>query len=82
MDKGQLAPGEFLAIYSKGLLYVSICTNIEGKSRIAEILNHKHPTGIQSQWDFSTDPTFSDGEPNPSPCNKGSPDNIHYLMSC
>ena len=77
----KLATGEVLEIYRKGLIFVSICTNIEDRKRIVKILNKQHPTGIDSQWDFSEDLSFNGGEPNPSPCDKGT-DNLHYLMSC
>ena len=71
-----------IEIYARGLVCCSVCAPADmPKDEIKAQVNKENPTGIESQWDFSEDPTFKGGEPNPAPCNRGL-GRLHYLMNC
>jgi hypothetical protein len=68
----------FVAAYSIGLGFASVCTNLDDDAA-TDRLNLQHPTGVQP-WHVHGEP-FADGSPNPSPC----PDREqcrHILFSC
>ena len=73
-------PASIFAAYGVGPLYASCCTNLSVEEA-TRLLNAEHPTGIFSPWKLLADPTFSGGEPNPSPCERYSGCK-HYLFSC
>lgn len=65
-----------------GLVYLTICApNAASISEIEATANWKHPTGIESTWQLSDDPTFANGMPNPCPCER-TPGRTHYLLNC
>jgi hypothetical protein len=67
-------------IYSTGLCYVSVCTDIADREAIEAEVNKQHPTGIESQWHIADEP-FGSGLPNPTPCTDDET-RLHYLLSC
>jgi len=75
-----------LEIYANGFIYCSVCTNIESRERIEELVNLKNPTGISSRWKISKDKFFAERRgkkgPNPSPCEQKPKTHKHYLMEC
>lgn len=68
--------------YAIGLVCVSACAP-EGFSaeRVEAEVNAQVPTGVESMWKISKDPTFAGGEPNPCQCNDD-PTRKHWLLSC
>jgi len=68
-------------IYHSGLCYASVCTTLP-RSEVEERMNRISPTGIESPWTLSDDPTFKSGETNPCPCHHRSDTHTHYLMQC
>ncbi len=68
-------------IYSKGLVSMSICTDLEEEKDIEAIANTQNPTGIESKWKISKDTHFSSGETNPCECEQDS-DSRHFLLEC
>ena len=70
-----------LEVYSNGIVHCSICTNIEGKAMIENMVNAKNPTGLRHGWKISEDKTFANGQPNPCPCGQRE-GYKHYLMVC
>ena len=68
-------------VYAVGICYASICTVLD-RADIKERMNREHPSGTENGWMLSDDPTFKDGEPNPSPCDQRSGTHKHYLMVC
>jgi hypothetical protein len=66
--------------YSVGLVSASVCTDLPIEEA-TERLNDEHPTGIDSRWQPSDEPTFSGGQPQPCPCNID-PSLTHYLFYC
>ncbi|HEX6970501.1 MAG TPA: hypothetical protein VF174_17040 [Micromonosporaceae bacterium] len=74
------APYEFRA-YAVGLCSASVCTSLSDEEA-TERLNSEHPTGISSRWEVADDPTFSDGRPNPLPCDDYPDTHRHILFHC
>lgn len=70
-------------IYSMGPCAMSVCApqGMTG-AEVAAAANEKSPTGIQSQWAPSEDPTFQHGETNPCACNGEPLSRLHWLLSC
>lgn len=69
-------------VYSKGVVHCSVCIPMDmPMEEVVAKVNRLHPTGIDSQWELSTDLKFATGEPNPCECpdEKG---RIHRLMVC
>lgn len=71
-----------LEVYSNGLCYCSICTNLDSVAMIENLVNLENPTGTSSRWKISKDPTFNSGDPNPCPCNQKPNTHKHYLLEC
>jgi hypothetical protein len=71
------------SVYSTGVCRASVCAdkNLSLKE-LTERLNVSHPTGIQSKWKLSKDPTFASGETNPCPCEQYPETRLHYLFDC
>lgn len=66
-------------IYSFGLFYMSVCTNMSPAE--AELHARKNnPSGTQNGWRIAQE-AFQSGEPNPCPCARH-PDRIHILFQC
>lgn len=71
-----------IEMYSRGLCYCSVCAAADVPIEdIEAYVNLELPTGIKSLWKLSDDPTFANGQPNPSPCERGR-GRKHYLLSC
>jgi hypothetical protein len=71
-----------MEIYAVGLCCLSVCApSSVPLSEITAFVNRERPTGIESLWQPSTDPTFKTGHPNPCLCNT-KPDHHHYLFNC
>lgn len=71
-----------VTVYNWGLVALSACAPKEMPvEEVAKFVNASHPTGIESRWEKSNSPTFSGGEPNPSPCNTD-PERLHWLFNC
>lgn len=69
-------------IYVRGVVFMSVCVDDDMPiEQIERCANQKSPSGISSEWKISEEPTFSGGEPNPSPC-PDKPGHTHYLLSC
>jgi hypothetical protein len=66
--------------YSVGLVHASVCSELSPEETETR-MNAEHPTGIASDWTISEE-TFSDGTPNPAPCNLKPDTHKHYLMVC
>lgn len=66
-------------VYSRGLAYASVCTDMP--PRELELYMGEHdPTGVDSAWHVAHE-DFQDGTPNGSDCpdTKG---NRHWLLVC
>ncbi len=71
-----------VVVYRFGVVCCSVCApQTVALDDVRLAVNMSHPTGIESRWEFSKDPTFAGGEPNPCPCNMDTR-RIHYLMNC
>lgn len=68
-------------VYAIGLCAASVCSSLPPEEIVTRI-NNEYPTGIDSKWAMSDDPTFRGGEPNPCPCDSGPETHKHYLMEC
>lgn len=69
-------------VYATGLCAASVCApNDMHPDEVARLTNISRPTGIESQWQLSTDKTFKGGEPNPCVCEQDNT-RLHYLMVC
>lgn len=76
-------PKKELDIYSSALVYCSVCADKNMlPAEIEERVNSENPTGIESRWHISENKTFTDGNKNPTPCNKYPDTKIHYLLNC
>ena len=64
-----------------GVLYASVCSRLDLEATTAWV-NANSPTGIRSCWAPVTDPTFTEGQPNPCPCDKHPSTHRHLLFSC
>lgn len=74
-----IAGAEF-NIYTEGLCCASVCSSLpqdEVERRMAA-----HWNGIDSKWTLSDEPTFSNGVPNPCPCEQLPETHTHYLFVC
>jgi hypothetical protein len=68
--------------YAIGVLCLSCCAPASmSRKEVKRQVNLAHPTGISSEWDFSSDEHFADGTPNPCACEHD-PERMHYLMEC
>ena len=72
---------EHFEVYSLGIVCASVCTSIRDPEAVAETMNLNHPTGIESDWAVSEDPTFKGGAPNPCQC-EDHPGRLHWLLNC
>jgi hypothetical protein len=79
-DRIMTAPYDFQA-YAVGICTASVCTALTDEQTV-ERMNAEHPTGIDSPWAISTDPTFASGEPNPTPCEDMADTHRHILFNC
>lgn len=68
-------------VYAWGLVSTSVCTDLTDKEEIEDEVNRVHPTGIDSRWKISDEPTFRTGEPNGKVC-EDNPTRHHYLLHC
>jgi hypothetical protein len=68
-------------IISKGIVYMTVCTNSNNKKDIEEFANTENPTGINNKWKISKDKKFHTGETNPCLCEKEKGFK-HYLLNC
>ena len=74
-----------LEVYSHGIVHLSVCTNIEDRDELVEYVNKDTPAGTpesELKWEISEEPTFKGGQPNPTICDEGREDFLHYLMVC
>lgn len=69
-----------VTVYAVGLVHLSVCSDLPPNATIDSV-NASHPTGLDWGWHFDEAPTFSDGSPNPCPCDVN-PAMTHYLLSC
>jgi hypothetical protein len=67
--------------YAVGLCSASVCTSLSNEDATAR-LNGQEPTGIDSQWQISSDPTFASGQTNPRPCDDWPDTHRHILFNC
>jgi hypothetical protein len=67
--------------YAVGLASASVCTSLSDEDATAQLNTHE-PTGIDSQWQISADPTFKNGDPNPRPCHDWPDTHRHILFNC
>lgn len=71
-----------ITIYAQGFITLSVCAPKElSVGEVEAEVNIQNPTGIESPWKVSEDPTFRTGESNPCVC-EDDPDRLHYLLSC
>lgn len=78
-----------VSVYSSGAGYCSVCApNDMSIEEITEQVNILNPTGIESKWKLSEDPTFHkkvdyvEPAPNPCPCDQQPETRKHYLFEC
>ena len=69
-------------IYSRGLLYISVCTTLTDEIEIERCANHENPTGVSHPWTIDEKGKFKDGTPMPCPCDTSPKTHTHYLLSC
>ena len=69
-------------IYSHGLCYMSVCTNLTKKKDIEYMANKKNPTYCHLCWTIDEKGEFADGTPMPCKCEKKPETHKHYLLSC
>lgn len=67
-------------IYSVGLLYLSVCSNIEQR-RLVELIQEKYPSGTSHNWDIAEE-NFNTGGENPCACHDNAETHKHYLFTC
>ena len=75
-----VATTDYFEVYSVGLCYLSVCTDIKDNDIIELKANAMYPTGIRSRWHMASR-MFNDGSPNPHPCEQDS-SHTHYLLEC
>lgn len=66
-------------VYAIGLALASVCTT-ESDEAAAEHLNAAYPTGLNRPWTVSRATHFSDGLPNPRPCDHYPATHRHVLF--
>lgn len=72
-----------VSIYGRGIVCCSVCvSNKMSRAAVEAAVNMKNPTGLDHGWKISADPTFRNGEPNPSPCALSPDTHLHYLLNC
>lgn len=70
-----------VVVYQWGLVALSCCAHKDVPiERVTEIVNQKHPTGLDHGWVVSDEP-FRNGIPNPCPCELDE-NRVHYLFTC
>ncbi len=70
-------------LYAVGLLSCSACAPAAlTPEEVTALVNQENPTGVDSPWQVSTEPSFTTGQPNPCPCNRSPSTRMHYLMEC
>lgn len=75
--------GDGVHVYSNGLVHCSACApKSMTREEVADAVNAKNPTGIESGWSVSGDAEFAGGGPNPSPCDQEPDARLHWLMAC
>lgn len=71
-----------ITIYAQGLISLSVCAPATlSVGEVEAEVNIQNPTGTDSPWRVSEDPTFRTGESNPCVCECDH-DRLHYLLSC
>lgn len=61
--------------------YMTVCAASDApKYEVEKIANDHAPTGLEHGWEIHTG-RFSDGQPNPCPCENHR-DRKHWLLSC
>ena len=75
---GKVKKQEFFAIYSEGLCFASVCSNLPQAE--VERRMYAWPTGVAQRWKLY-EGGFRTGQTNPCQCNEH-PDRKHYLFSC
>lgn len=76
--------GTEVLVYSNGIVCCSVCAPATmSPTEVASEVNRMHPTGIQSEWALSSDPTFADGKlKNGCPCDSYPEERRHWLLNC
>ncbi len=70
-------------VYTFGVCHMSVCAPKDmERDEVRRLANLKHPTGLKHTWEFSNNPKFATGQPNPCPCNEHPETRLHYLMVC
>ena len=69
-----------LELYTSGLCYCSVCTDLVDRSEVEAETNRVNPTGLDRPWRIADEP-FATGENNPCPCNHHE-GRRHFLLSC
>lgn len=81
--KAAYDPDSRVMVYSSGLVACSVCAPIDLPiAQVEQTVNLINPTGIESQWRASSDPTFAQGGEQPGACEQMPESRIHYLMEC
>ncbi len=71
-----------VVVYSCGLVACSACApGGMAREEVEVAVNRAHPTGIDSDWSVSDDPTFHTGQSNPATCELDST-RKHWLLTC
>lgn len=68
-------------VFALGLRAASVCTCLDDEDATGWT-NELLPTGIAGPWEIADDAAFSDGTPNPSPCEKSPDTHRHILFHC
>jgi hypothetical protein len=81
-EQEQETTADAVVVYTTGLVHCSVCADRDlTPEEVVAAVNFREPSGTDHGWMLSDEPTFSGGEPNPTPCNQDS-SRLHYLMVC
>jgi hypothetical protein len=67
-------------VYTSGLCYMSVCTNLADKTAVEDHANATNPAGTRHGWKV-TEPFFRTGQTNPCACNNNT-GKYHWLLTC
>lgn len=70
-----------LIIYSNGIIFCSVCTDIKDVEEITKEVNRQNPTGLEHGWRLAEE-KFIGGEDNPCVCGVFPETHKHYLFCC
>lgn len=66
-------------VYTEGICYSSVCSSLPVDEVVARMKRRLSGVG---PWTLSEAESFSEGEPNPCPCDQNPATHQHYLFVC